>query len=263
MDKLKTLSFGNMTFQLAGNEDDVYYHHIEHHVAHNNFLLPVMKYHLSAGSTILDIGANVGLTTMLAYSVTPQARIISVEPSSAYEYLVESARVNGLVNHTAVRCCIGDYDGEVFFAPAAGNLSASHMLDRETAGGIRCPVKRVDTLIKELDLDRLDLIKIDVEGHETSVLDGMQETDRRFEPLVFMEFNAYALTANADVSPRHLLHRILSDYGCFVVNDPAGLRRIATQSEAKDFLHANMIEHSCVDDILFTRSAQRLAALQV
>ncbi len=121
----------------------------------------------------------------------------------------------------------------------------------------------IDTIVREQRLDRVDFIKIDVEGFESKVLDGMKETNKLFGPLVFMEFNAFTLTAYGNISPRALLNRIIAEYGFFIVQNDSALQKIDTPDQALGFLHRNMIEHGCVDDIAFTMSPERRRAFSL
>ena len=261
----KSLSFAGVDFELVGNDADWYFNGIEQHVIQNDFIAPVLKHHVDSGGVILDIGANIGVTTALAHGLVPDATIISIEPSGAFEYLVETVQRNGMKRHQAIRCCIGDFDGEVSFVAPADNTSASHMIDKQhrQATDYKVPITTVDSLVAKLGIERLDFVKIDVEGHEMSVLDGMVNTNETYRPLVFMEFNSYALTALANISPRSVIERIYKEFGFFFIQDKGALKRVETESEAQAFLHTNMLHHQCVDDILFTRSAERAAALLV
>ena len=62
-------------------------------------------------------------------------------------------------------------------------------------------------------LDRVDFIKIDVEGFEQDVLQGMPVTVNRFAPFIFIEFNSFALTQFRNVSPRSVLEYLRYHFG--------------------------------------------------
>lgn len=73
-------------------------------------------------------------------------------------------------------------------------------------------VKTVDQFVGELDLLSVDLIKIDVEGFERQVLDGMQTTLSRFNPKVILEFNTFCLICQGRNDPYSLLEFIKSTF---------------------------------------------------
>ena len=74
------------------------------------------------------------------------------------------------------------------------------------------PMTSIDAIVAELSLQRLDLIKIDVEGFELDVLKGALQTIRRFRPRIVAEFNSFALIAN-----RNLLAALFSRIRAFYV----------------------------------------------
>jgi hypothetical protein len=82
-----------------------------------------------------------------------------------------------------------------FYAPAANDLDSGngHVVEAgpgEYGGTIRVETRRMDTIVSAAGVERLDLIKIDVEGFEWPVLRGGESTITKFRPHIVFEYNA-------------------------------------------------------------------------
>ncbi|MGO9566181.1 MAG: FkbM family methyltransferase [Desulfomonilaceae bacterium] len=125
--------------------------------------------YLRPGNTIVDLGANVGLITLVAAKIIGSRGVVySFEPHpKTYTFLAGNIEHNRAPNVKTYNVALGDHDGEVEFSdglPDDGN----HVLFDEA--GIKVPVNRLDTLLPELTT--VHLLKIDVEGFEKFVFDG-------------------------------------------------------------------------------------------
>lgn len=138
------------------------------------------------GSVVADIGANQGYFTLLMADLTgAQGRVLSFEPNPSMARLVrKSIEVNG-------------FDGFVdFHEIGLGSQAGRAVMDASThqpGGGRTVEAKRGDVVIKRLDAithaRQLDFIKMDVEGFEPMVWQGMTRLLARQKRLtVFMEF---------------------------------------------------------------------------
>lgn len=129
---------------------------------------------LRPGMTFVDVGANFGYFTLLAASrVGAGGRVLAVEPSPyASRRLAETVRRNPLpqveVFHLGLSSEAGTLD---LYLPPSGfhspTMSAS-------SGGepVAVPVGRLDEYMEEWGVETVDLMKLDVEGHEPYVLEG-------------------------------------------------------------------------------------------
>jgi len=164
------------------------------------------------GGTSIDVGANVGCHTLImAERVGEQGRVLALEPHPRiFERLRANVQMNGLAQVETVRTAAGAQMGAMqLFAPAPAHHGAGKAtlyegnlaLDPGAAVAMECfdvPVTTVDRLMFERECERLDLIKIDVEGHEMPALRGARETIARFRPAVIFEYTGeYWLNAGA------------------------------------------------------------------
>jgi FkbM family methyltransferase len=137
------------------------------------------------GGIAIDVGANLGEWAVpLARAVGASGRVVCCEPNPVVAAaLAATLRINNLGQAEVLQVAISSADGEGHLAIDPGDSG----LSRLAAGGIVVPLRALDSLVAEAALDRLDLIKIDVEGHEASVLAGATQTLRRFRPALIFE----------------------------------------------------------------------------
>jgi FkbM family methyltransferase len=141
---------------------------------------------LQPGDVVLEVGANIGAHTLsLARAVGPAGLVHAIEPQrSLFQMLCANLALNDLQNVHVRQQGLGAVQ-EVLRVSTPVTAAAANF------GGISLgrqgeePVQ-VMTL-DDLRLDRLDLIKIDVEGMEEAVLRGGTETIRRLRPTLYVE----------------------------------------------------------------------------
>jgi FkbM family methyltransferase len=142
----------------------------------------------------LDIGANLGEWTVpLARAVGADGRVVAFEPMRvAADALAETVRLNHLRQIEVVTAAVSDRAGRAVLAVPQVTSSAidtgRSRLGPAAAGEQAFEVETVTLdALPVAALTRLDLIKIDVEGHERAVLGGGAETIRRWRPAIVIE----------------------------------------------------------------------------
>lgn len=158
---------------------------------------------LRGGDVFIDVGANVGIFTLVAARRVGDAGIVhSFEPVPAnYTRLSENVALNGFTNVRLNRAAAGAEPGELRFGLETEMevASGAAMSGFYTAGAslrpIKAPVVRLDDYLAEQNDDRrVRLIKIDVEGYEPRVLEGLRQSlAKRRVDLVMLEISVYAL----------------------------------------------------------------------
>lgn len=147
--------------------------------------LAIARY-LRPGMRCVDVGANYGYYTLLMTGACgPEGRVVACEPNPilAETYLPQNLALNGFYH--GVEICpkvVGNLDDQsVNFVLHEGDFATSS-LERwayaHRSGTVETPVITLDRLCA--DWPRLDLVKIDAEGAEALVWDGMQKTLMRF-----------------------------------------------------------------------------------
>jgi methyltransferase FkbM-like protein len=106
----------------------------------------------------------------------------------------------------------------------------------------------LDAWSREVD-DRIDFIKIDVEGYESNVLAGAADLIVRWRPPIFMEFNSVTIAHEARRSPFCFAETLWEVFDLFSV-DADGDLTPAGGGSMVNFVLQNMVHHGCVDDII-------------
>lgn len=163
-----------------------------------NILSELIDLTVKPGMVCVDCGANVGKHALhFARRVGDSGRVIAVEPNPVmFKRLLERAEKNKIASridfhNVAVSSAVGEAS---FFAvkerPALSRIGASVAFMEEHDGEeIKVPVSTVDMIAEARSAS---FIKIDVEGHEFSVLSGARETIEASRPIIFFETNLVA-----------------------------------------------------------------------
>jgi FkbM family methyltransferase len=156
---------------------------------------PLALHFLETGSIAIDVGANLGEWALpLARAVGRSGRLYAFEPwPRAAAALRRSFVLNNLVQGRLIECAVSNADGR---ASLAVPIVTSSAVDggRSRLGAANPTEEAIEVTAVTLDgfcaaegLQRLDLLKIDVEGHERAVLKGAAATIRRLRPVIIIE----------------------------------------------------------------------------
>lgn len=157
--------------------------------------IAVLTQILRAGDVVVDAGANIGAHAVpFAQKVGPKGRVFAFEPQPRiHGLLATNAFLNGIDHLTPIQAGLGAEHGFVDFPdrPARagmnhGGVSLRPLMEAptEAARRVRVPVGPLDEM---LTLDRLRLIKADVEHMELDLIKGAANTIRRHQPVIFLE----------------------------------------------------------------------------
>lgn len=142
------------------------------------------------GSTILDIGANVGHHSLFFSKFGK--KVHSFEPFSEVSARLEQKIAdNGLKNVHLHKIALGEKDEvKEFFASDSNNTGTGSFVNRQTS---REPVKlsifNGDSYLERNNITDIGFIKIDVEGFEIEVLKGLKQTINKYQPIIFFEWS--------------------------------------------------------------------------
>jgi FkbM family methyltransferase len=155
----------------------------------------------SPGSVVFDIGANIGAHTLgLARRVGPAGRVFAFEPATAAfgklkRNLALNPELDSRTQAHQILLAAEPFAQLPQMIYASWPLLATEPVHPKLRGRLLATSDaRVDTLdqfVEQEGLNRLDLIKIDVDGHEYPVLLGGARTLARFQPRLLMELSPY------------------------------------------------------------------------
>ena len=142
------------------------------------------------GFVVIDVGAHIGIYTIkAARSVGSNGRVIAVEPHPEnFRLMLQNIALNKLDNVTPVQVALSNHEGYVKLY--LSNSSDKHsIVYQASAQCMKVPSLTLDGLLRHLDIDYVDLIKIDVEGAEMDVLEGARQTLKKSEKIVVATYH--------------------------------------------------------------------------
>lgn len=143
---------------------------------------------LKPGDIALDLGANQGIfCCAFAAAVGSTGRVIAVEPiPRQVERLRTNITINGFGQCEILQKAISNGTGVAKLSLAAGDTSAS-ILAEERGVSIAVETIGIDEIVRQCALEKVDFIKLDIEGAELLALAGASNTLRRFRPTLCLE----------------------------------------------------------------------------
>ncbi|MCR9141046.1 MAG: FkbM family methyltransferase [bacterium] len=147
--------------------------------------------HLKAGDTFVDAGANVGYYTLVAANLVGKTgRVFAFEPEpESFAILKRNVELNGLTNVVVEQKALSNEAGTLKLYLAAENKGDHHVLDRgEELPFVEVEAVTLDNYFRD-DPRGVDMIKIDTQGAEAIILQGMQGLlDSNAKMKIVMEF---------------------------------------------------------------------------
>ncbi len=140
------------------------------------------------GFVLYDVGANVGVYSVMAATMFRPQAVHSFEPSpTTTQILASLVRANG-GGVTVHECALSDRDGEapLFLSPVSDASNSMVAGFREAAGEVMVRTRRLDDVVAETGMPPT-IIKIDVETHEPAVLAGARQTLENHRPYLVVE----------------------------------------------------------------------------
>jgi len=167
------------------------------------------------GDVVFDVGAGVGTATILfSRLVGPTGRVIALEAHPAtYGWLDRLCHLNALTNVIPIQVAAAERAGELAITDLDEHVSNTVLAD---GSGVKVPARALDDIAEALGIDRVDLVKMNIEGAEQIAIKGMGNLIRR--------------TRHVCIS----CHDFLADDG--------GPESMRTKSVVHDFLVANGFE---------------------
>jgi FkbM family methyltransferase len=192
--------------------------------------------------SIFDIGANTGVYALVAKTVNPSSNVYAFEPvERVFEKLEENIKLNNY-KIRAINKAVSNSDGTavIYDTPSEHTYSVTVNENRLPSGTKEVVQTTIETItlnsfIKQNNINRVDLIKIDVETHEPEVLEGLSNYLTQFRPSMLIEI------LNEEIGDRvnYILQGL--DYLYFIIDDRTGARQVEkiTKSDYYNYLVCN------------------------
>jgi len=210
----------------------------EPHVAHT--LLGLLR----TDTHFLDVGANVGYFSLLAATRCPQGRVYAVEPDPQnFRLFSASIALNGLRERiSAVQTAASDEDGLAMLSDLGNPENRGARFTAKTRSALEAHVHGPAPTFTEVRMarldrlfagERIDVLKIDVEGHEPPALRGAEGLLSTYKPAILLEFSPGNIINIASEPPETMLQFLRGlGYRWQVISDDGRLGVPETDSAA-------------------------------
>ena len=130
---------------------------------------------IKPGMVFFDVGANIGFVSLVA--ATKCERVFAFEPlPSNLKHVRRNLELNHLRNVTVVDRAVGNREGTAtLYVPESQNTGLASLNEMAGTQTIEIPVITLDGFVRDRQLSRVDLIKIDIEGAEVMAFEGGRE----------------------------------------------------------------------------------------
>src|SRR5215467_1095135 len=195
--------------------------------------------------TMVDVGAHHGFYTLLAAKrVGWHGRVVAIEPSPREcARLEKHLRLNRCSNVELIACAAGEDPGHADLYLVDGFNDWCNSLrppaTAEPVRRMRVPVRRLDDILSELDISKVDFMKLDAEGAELSVLYGaLKLLNRQSRPAMLVEVQDVRSRRWGYAAREILQFLVRMDYEWFATGSQATLLPVSCQEETYD---ANLV----------------------
>ncbi len=164
-------------FNIDGDwEDKSVYNNIINDGDYENHMIDFYKMVLKRDSVCFDVGANIGIISMYM-SLFTDGKIYAFEPiPETFEYLKTNIGLNSM-NVVPINKALSDFDGEMSFIydkTRSGDARANYFNLAKGKNTVNITSILLDKFIFENNINKIDLIKMDVEGFELTIVSGSQ-----------------------------------------------------------------------------------------
>lgn len=219
---------------------------------------------IAPGGVVLDIGAHQGThTVVFAKAVGPSGVVYAFEPQRLmFQNICASIALNSIDNVTALNVAVGSYAGRVRIADfdygKRAHFSGMRITPENT--GEEVNLVSVDSVIRPEHIDKVEFMKIDVEGMEIDVLQGAVSILEKSLPIVYCEYHARAGNKNLDRS----VIKFLKERGYVIfVHEPAGFNVSNFYRHNEDRFRGG-VDHNviCIHHSKLVSAASHLAGVE-
>ncbi|MBU1935138.1 FkbM family methyltransferase, partial [Patescibacteria group bacterium] len=177
---------------------------------------------LRPGSVFMDIGANIGYFSLLAASIVgKEGKVISFEPNMQnVQLLYASLLENGFTNVLVFPFAVSDTQQILKIK----SMCSNGILERSSVG--RENVQSTQSIIVDNLLQnehKIDVVKIDIEGHEPFALKSMKRLLQQHHPTILTEFSPWHIKRQAKIEPEDYLKQIVNyGYSLAIISEDGG-----------------------------------------
>lgn len=157
---------------------------------HEPLLIGLLKNIISKGMVVVDIGANIGYFPLVESKlVGNEGKIIAIEPfPDSYNLLKDNIKLNNASNFICKNLAISDQNGKaIMYSFDMANWNSLLHGNRNFSSSFEVQTSTLDTLLETET--KIDAIRMDIEGYECNIIDGMKNTLMKHKPLLIVELH--------------------------------------------------------------------------
>jgi len=173
---------------------------VDNYVYYGNFevdLTKRLKEIIEPGMICLDIGANMGYyTLLLAKLIGDKGKVFAFEPMNSFERLKTNVSLNNFNNIILEKKAVSDVSksNENVNFKSHYRVNSEDIKKKEIVDCVS-----IDDYIFINNINKIDFIKIDVDGFESKVIYGAKETIKKFKPIIFIEIGYFENQPKKDI----------------------------------------------------------------
>ncbi|TFW31949.1 FkbM family methyltransferase [Massilia horti] len=194
--------------------------------------------------TVLDIGANIGCTSILFGSRAK--KVVSFEPSpSTFQFLAKNIEAAELNNVFPQNVGLGKTAGTFELTFSTNNRSGGFVSNKlQASAGHQIEAIEVvpgDSFVRQNGIGEIDFIKIDVEGFEQDVIEGLRQTISQYKPTVTLELNHWCLNVFQRTSVPDFLDYLRSVFPYLYAVESNDIRNLHNVDEAYHVMYYHVV----------------------
>jgi FkbM family methyltransferase len=188
------LILGKYEFQTIENDEGISTE-LQIYESHEPLTTHLMINELKQDMVCIDLGSNIGYYAVIQSNMIGESgKIFAIEPSPVNFPILKSNLENQKKNNfLAYNIAIGDKNEEMeFIISSKSNWSKIRMNNEKINPEdkiIKIAVKTLDSFVKENNITKIDILRMDVEGFEYNILLGANEVLEKFKPKLFIEIH--------------------------------------------------------------------------
>ncbi len=171
----------------ASENNDINFMGGRHEDFQDNYINKILR----EGSIFIDVGAHLGRFTLLGANIVGnKGLVVALDPDQrVFQRLVENVNINNLHNVITLPIAASNKNFLAHFrlSKTLGWSSLTNMHENKIEAEVLIPAFTLDDLIESLELNHVELVKIDVEGAEDKVLEGAVNLLESFRPILLIE----------------------------------------------------------------------------
>ena len=203
---------------------EINYFSISHYGTYEKLEAKIMEEKIKVGNITVDVGANIGLHTLnMARIVGNTGRVFAFEPDpSNFEILEKNVKINNYQNIILEQKAVGDKHGRTtLYQSDNPGMHRIFPQTKQAKGQVQVELTSLDKYFIDSNLaNKINFIKIDVEGFEFSVLKGMKNILKNNKKIKILFENMQINTIQAGFTPIKVLNYLTSyDFKLFCLDD--------------------------------------------